>query len=207
MLETPRQPGREAGGKPPRGRPRSRRARQAILAATSSLLEERGYEGLAIEAVAARAGVGKQTIYRWWQSKADLVMEAFADLAEKQVPLPDTGSVDADLRELLRRAFAVLSATPSGEVVAGLLVAARKDPTVARSFRERFVEGRREAVRKLLYRGVERGELRPDLDLDLVVDAVYGPMWYRLLVGHAPLDEGFADDLVSELMMGMASHD
>ncbi len=190
---------------PRRGRPRSEKSRDAILAATSSLLARVGYERLTIEAVASLAGVGKQTIYRWWPSKAAVVMDSFANLAEGQLPLPDTGATKTDLRELLRATFAVLTTTAAGDAAAGLLVAARADPDVAQTFRDRFIEHRREAVRTLLVRGVRRGELREGLNLEVVVDAIYGPMWYRLLVGHKPLDAEFADTLVRELFMGIGA--
>lgn len=186
-----------------RGRPRSKKSRDAILAATAALLERGGYERLTIEAIASLAGVGKQTIYRWWPSKAAVVMDSFANLAEGQVPLPDTGATETDLRELLRTTFTVLTTTAAGEAVAGLLAAARNDPDVAQNFRDRFIEQRREAVRTLLRRGVSRGELREELDFEGVVDLIYGPMWYRLLVGHKPLDEKFADTLVRELLTGI----
>jgi len=193
--------------KPRRGRPRSSRAHRAILAAAATLLAEAGYEALSIEAVAARAGVGKQTIYRWWASKADLAMEALSDLAAREVPVPDTGSAEGDLTGLLSEAFRVLTSSATGRALAGLLVAAQADGAVAEAFRARFIEGRREAVRQVLRRGVARGELRADLDAEVVVDLLYGPMWYRLLIGHAPLDASFAGELVRTAFQGMFRRD
>ncbi|MEI6207491.1 MAG: TetR/AcrR family transcriptional regulator [Desulfuromonadales bacterium] len=186
---------------PQRGRPRSEESRQSILLGTAAILAERGYEGLSIEAVATKAEVGKQTIYRWWHSKADLVIDALSELAAQQVDIPDTGSVTGDLRELLKNAFFVLTATPSGNAVIGLLVATQRDTRISKVFRERFVEKRRGAVREIFQRGIQREQIRANLDTDLIIDLIYGPMWYRLLVGHAPLDEVFADTLVEQIMV------
>ncbi|GAB1538799.1 TetR/AcrR family transcriptional regulator [Scytonema sp. NUACC21] len=188
--------------KAPVSRRRNERSHQAILRATAELLEEKGYSDICIEAIAARAGVGKQTIYRWWSCKAAVVMEAYAAKAAQNIPTPDTGSVKQDLYQILQQLFAVLTTT-TGTAVRGLIAEAQLDPKLAEAFREQFLECRRQATRTILERGIERGELRSDLNIELVIDAIYGPIWYRLLLKHAPLDNLFAEELVNFLIIGI----
>ncbi|BAY43307.1 transcriptional regulatory protein TetR family [Scytonema sp. HK-05] len=189
--------------KAPTTRRRNYRSHQAILKATAELLEEKGYREICIEAIAARAGVGKQTIYRWWSSKAAVIMEAYSDQTAQNIPTPDTGSVREDLYQILRQLFVVLTTTTAGTAVTGLIAEAQLDANLAEAFREQFIKCRRAATRTILERGVNRGELRPDLNLELVIDAIYGPVWYRLLLKHAPLDDAFAEELVNFLIAGI----
>jgi AcrR family transcriptional regulator len=182
---------------------RRKRPHQAILAATVELLETEGYKALTIEGIAQKAGVGKQTIYRWWPSKAAIVMEAYAQKAYQQIPLPDHGSVYLDLQELLKRLFLVLTTTSAGAVMSNLMAEAQIDLEFAQAFRDDFIATRRQAMCELLERGRDRGELRADVDLELVIDTLYGPMWYRLLNKHAPLDNQFAKELVDQLRVGI----
>ncbi|NJO43249.1 MAG: TetR/AcrR family transcriptional regulator [Cyanobacteria bacterium CRU_2_1] len=189
--------------KDPSCRRRSQRCHQAILSATIELLEEKGYSGVSVEAIAARAGVGKQTIYRWWTCKAGVIMEAYADYAAKSVPMPETGSVKEDLRQILHQLSTILTTTSTGAALAGLIAEAQANPEMADVFREKFVASRRAMTRTILERGIERGELRPDFNMDVAIDVTYGPVWYRLLIKHAPLDETFVEELVTMLMVWM----
>ncbi|KAB8314819.1 TetR/AcrR family transcriptional regulator [Tolypothrix campylonemoides VB511288] len=184
-------------------RRRNQRSHQAILKATAELLEEKGYRDICIEAIASRAGVGKQTIYRWWPSKAAVVMEAYSEKATQDIPTPDTGSVKQDLCQILQQLFAILTTTTTGTAVTGLIAEAQMDASLAKAFREQFINCRRAATRTILERGIARGELRPDLNLELVIDAIYGPIWYRLLLKHAALDDAFAEELVNFLIVGI----
>ncbi len=184
---------------------RRKRPHQAILAATVELLETQGYQALTIEGIAQKAGVGKQTIYRWWSSKAAIVMEAYTQKASQRIPLPDTGSVCLDLQELLERLFTTLTTSSAGKVVASLIAEAQLDSEFAQAFREGFVATRRQALRELLERGRDRGQLRADCDVELVIDTLYGAAWFRLLNQHAPLDSKFAKDLVDQLMASISA--
>lgn len=184
-------------------RRRNQRSHQAILKATAELLEEKGYRDICIEAIASRAGVGKQTIYRWWPSKAAVVMEAYSEKATQNIPTPDTGSVKQDLYHILQQLFAMLTTTTTGTAVTGLIAEAQMDASLAEAFREQFIKCRRAATRTILERGIARGELRPDLNLELVIDTIYGPIWYRLLLKHATLDDAFAEELVNFLIVGI----
>jgi AcrR family transcriptional regulator len=184
-------------------RRRNQRSHQAILKATAELLEEKGYRDICIEAIASRAGVGKQTIYRWWPSKAAVVMEAYSEKATQNIPTPDTGSVKQDLCQIIQQLFAMLTTTTTGTAVTGLIAEAQMDASLAEAFREQFIKCRRAATRTILERGIARGELRPDLNLELVIDTIYGPIWYRLLLKHAALDDAFAEELVNFLIVGI----
>lgn len=177
-----------------RGRPRSDAARQAILAAALRLARARPLAEVSVDDLAAAAGVGKQTIYRWWDGKAAVLLEALGDFAEGEIPERDLGSLEADLRAFLSASFAAgaLGVVP---VLRSLMAAAQRDPAFAEAFRRAFIERRRAAVRRLLDRAAARGELDRGADRELLVDLVYGALWYRMLVGHAPLDAAFARKL------------
>jgi AcrR family transcriptional regulator len=166
------------------GRPRSDEARQAILSAALAELGERGYAGVTVEGIAARAGVGKQTIYRWWPSKAEVVLEAARVEASARIKVPDRGSLGADLRAFLTATFRQRDQQP---VVVGLMAQALLDAEFAEKFREQFLFRRRAALRAVFDRGRERGELPAGVDVELLIDVVFGVLWYRLLIGHAPL--------------------
>src|ERR687895_1128954 len=143
---------------PERGRRRSERAHAAILAATQELLVERGYGNLTIEGVAARAGVGKQTIYRWWPSRAALVLESYLAGSDRvQLPPPDSGSTREDVRALIGWLAAVLAEPTGGRVVAGLIGDLQHDSALAEGFRQDVVPARRQAMLAALERGRERG--------------------------------------------------
>lgn len=182
------------------GRPRSEQAHDAILDAARDLLNERGGSAPTIEAIARRAGVGKPTIYRRWPSVADIVLEATLRQAESDIPAPAESSVRDALREFLRRSM-ITAAGPDGAHLRFLLAHAQSDDAFRRRFRDGFTAKRREALKSILTRTDERGETRSRIDPDTAADIVFGVMWYRLLVGHAPLDEALADEL-TDLVAG-----
>ena len=188
-----------------RGRRRSRRSHDAIVAATQELLLERGYAELTIEGIAARAGVGKQTIYRWWPSRAALVLEAYLAGEEAVPPPPEGGSVGDDIRALLGWLIAVLAEPTGGPVVAGLVSDLQHDADLARGFRQHVVPARREAMLAALERGRARREIRGDADLELAVDALHGAVFYRLLLSGERLDDAFVDGLADQTLAGLRS--
>src|ERR1700691_1780428 len=157
------------------------RARVAVLHAADDLLVERGYAGVTIEGIAARAGVAKQTIYRWWPSKFEILMDTFLEDAAGALEIPDTGTVDGDLRQHLRQLAGFLSAEPAGRVMLALIGEAQHDADVART------------------------DLRSDTDLDLVIDMIYGPVYHRVLLTGLPVDDRFIDGLVSHVMAAIAA--
>jgi AcrR family transcriptional regulator len=186
----------------PPGRPRCAETCAAIRRAALDLLEEVGFAALTVEGIAARAGVGKATLYRWWPNKAGVVMDSFLDAYGGCSTFPDTGCVREDLRQQLRLAVLLLTG-PKGRAIAALLGGLRTTPELAEAFRTRWLRPRREEARRALARGVERGQVRRDVDYDAAVDALYGPLYFRLLTGHAPLNRAFADALTETVMAGI----
>jgi AcrR family transcriptional regulator len=173
------------------GRPRSEEARRAILSATLELATVHGPRGLRMEAIARRAGVSKETLYRWWRSKAEVVLEALAERGDETIPVPDTGSLSRDLRIFLRATVASGDATVA-RLLRALAAEAASDPAMAELIRDRFLERRRSALGTVLTRGVRRGEISRG-NAAIALDLVYGSLWYRLIFGIAPLDNAWAD--------------
>jgi len=179
---------------------RSEAAREAVLEAADDLLVERGFGGVTIEGIAARAGVAKQTIYRWWPSKVDILLEAFADDMEESLFPPDHGNVGDDLRAHLHRLALFLTESDEGEVFRALTGQAQHDPVLATRLRNDYLSRQRERDRVPLQRAVDRGELPADLDLDLAVDQLVGPIYYRVLVTGEPVPREFTDQLVRRFL-------
>lgn len=186
------------------GRPRDERADRAILLATLELIAERGVHGFRTEDVAARAGVGKGAIYRRHRSKDDLVTASVAALVDEEIVVPDTGSTRADLLALMREAVELYRGSVPGRLMPSLVSAMAERPELARVFRKGFLTRRRLALTEVLHRGVERGDLSPDIDLDLALDLLGGPLFYRLLITGGPLDEQLAEGVVELILRGFA---
>ena len=191
------------GGKRPPGRPRSEESRQSILRSTLKLLKQKGgFPELSIEAIAADANVGKTTVYRWWPTKAALVADAFSASADEELRFPNTGSVESDMSLQMRRLIRIFR-SKRGKVVAALLAGGQSDPELIEAFRERFLWPRRKQAYKTLQRGIDRGELPADSDLDLVLDSLYGPIYMRFLIRHDKLEESVADKICGLVLQGL----
>ncbi|MER6385661.1 TetR/AcrR family transcriptional regulator [Streptomyces sp. NPDC001250] len=185
--------------RPHTGRRRNEAARRAILDAALELLADADGAPVSVETIARAAGVGKQTLYRWWPSKGAVLLDALTDRAAQDVPSPDTGNLREDLREWAVATFEASQRRPSAPALRTLVREAARDAHLA-ELMQVFTQSRRAAVREVLERGRERGELAADRDLDLLVDQFYGFFWYRFLLGHAPLDEAAADRLTDSLL-------
>ncbi|MEU2174780.1 TetR/AcrR family transcriptional regulator [Nocardia sp. NPDC019219] len=174
---------------------RSERARAAILAATAELIREVSYAKLSVEAIAARAGVGKQTIYRWWPSKGAVVFDAMleSDSGPAGPALPDTGDVAADLRLLLRGSVGALTDPGFESFLRAMYIEIQQDAELAVAYRERLLLPQRAAVADRLAAAVAEGELRAGLDLELATDLLLGPMQMRWSLGLGGLTEAYAD--------------
>ena len=188
----------------PIGRPRDERADRAILQATLELIADRGMHGFRTDDVAARAGVGKGAIYRRHPSKDDLVMASVAVLVDEEIVVPDTGSTRDDLLALMREAVELYRGSLPGRLMPNLVSAMAERPELARVVREGFLVRRRSALTEVLRRGVERGDLRPDVDLEFVLDVLGGPLFYRLLITGGPLDEQLAEGVTELILRGFA---
>jgi AcrR family transcriptional regulator len=172
-----------------------------ILQAAADVLAEQGPAGFTVDAVAARSGCGKATIYRRWPSRAHLLLET-TNLATIQVVDPDTGSVREDM-VILGKTFATkMRDTPMGALTAATVAEAAVNPET-RELYAGYVAERREIPRQALLRGIERGELRPDIDVDLVLDMLSGPVFQRVLMTQMPLTDALLEDAVDAVLRGV----
>jgi AcrR family transcriptional regulator len=187
------------------GESSAHRRREAILDATRELLALGGVHGLTVEGVAARAGVAKTTIYRRWRSKDELALAVLIDMVEQFVAVPDLDDTRDELVAFVGGAVRILGSTLMGRVMQGLVSDLAADPALARAFRERVVATRVAEVHRLVERGIERGDLRPDTDRELMHELLFGPVYYRLMLSGAPLDDGLAERVVDAVLPAFAT--
>jgi len=184
----------------PKGRAPQRRdenARLAVLHAADDLLVERGFVGVTVEGIATRAGVAKQTIYRWWPSKVDILLDTLIEDAGRALAIPDTGSAVDGTRRYLRSLARFLTKDPAGKVLLALIGEAQHDPEVARTFHQRYLDPQRCRERELLRRGITSGELSTGIDIDSTLDVLSGPILYRALTGKS-ISRSFIDQLIAD---------
>ena len=192
-----------AGGAAPRGRPRSQEADRAILAAASDLLAERGLAAMSIEEVAARAGVGKATIYRRWPSKGLLALDAFVASFREEQAQPDTGTLRGVMLAALHAWVRAVTQTPMGSMLTGLIAEAQRDPELRGAWRDRMIEPLRTQLRIMLDRAIERGEIATSVDREVVLDLFFGAAEHRLLLGHLPMTDDFIAEVVDVILTGV----
>jgi AcrR family transcriptional regulator len=192
------------GGGAQRGRPRSQEADRAILTAAAELLADRGLAAMSIEEVAARAGVGKTTIYRRWPSKGLLALDAFVASFLAAQPLPDTGTLRGDLIAALHAWVRAVTQTPMGRVLTGLIAEAQHDPELRGAWRDRVIEPLRAQHRIMLERAIDRGEIPASVDQDVVLDLFFGAAEHRLLLGHLPMTAAFIAEVVDVILSGIS---
>jgi AcrR family transcriptional regulator len=195
--------GAGAGGGGQRGRPRSQEADRAILNATVELLADRGLAAMSIEEVAARAGVGKTTIYRRWPSKGLLALDAFVTSFREEQPLPDTGTLRGDLLSALTAWVRAVTQTPMGTMLTSLIAEAQHDPELRGAWRDRVIEPLRRQHRIMLERAVARGEIPESVDAEVVLDLFFGAAEHRLLLGHLPMTDAFIGTVVDVILGGI----
>jgi AcrR family transcriptional regulator len=187
-----------------RGRPRSRQAEASILKATRELLAEQGLTLMTIEEVASRARVGKASIYRRWPNKAALALDAFVDDYLAGIPVRDTGTLRGDLLASARDWIRLVTRTPAGRTLAGLLAETLIDPALAEAWRDVVLHRMRDDRRAIISRAVARGEVPDGTDPDLILDLFYGALYHRFINGHLPLSEGFARALATAVAVAAA---
>ncbi|WP_187284462.1 TetR/AcrR family transcriptional regulator [Streptomyces sp. uw30] len=193
------------GGTPVRpGRPRSEKRRAAILAAAGDLMIEGGLRAATMEAIASRAGVGKATVYKWWPSRGAVALEGFMLRAASSWSLPEGASAPEALRILAVAAVHLFTRSPAGPLMRALAADAQSDPEIAQALREQWFGPRRAVAAEIIREGIERGELRANLDLAATLDLVFAPVYYRLLFSHEPLDEAFAEHCIDQVLTGIA---
>ncbi|SCG53910.1 TetR/AcrR family transcriptional regulator [Micromonospora halophytica] len=184
---------------------RSERSRQAILQATRELVSEVGYAKLSIEAIAARAGVGKQTIYRWWRSKGAVVFDSFLALSEGAdgMALPDTGDIETDLKAVLRATVAEFADPAFEAPIRALNLEIAGDPELAAQYREKLAGPVDEAKKERLRSAQRAGQIAADADLDLALELLYAPLYQRWLLRSGPLTAEYADALVGHALRAL----
>ncbi|MFC8734030.1 TetR/AcrR family transcriptional regulator [Luteimicrobium sp. NPDC057192] len=185
---------------------RSETSRQAVLAATAAICAESGYQRLTIEAIAARAGVGKMTIYRWWPSKGAIVLDLLDQAAAVGIDPPDTGDLAADLRSLLVEVIDILTPLDSSPAI-GLLAESLHDCALSRQVHERLIRPRIATFEQRLRRAQEVGQLPPDVDLAVALDLLYGPIYHRLAVHLDMPDDDHLDALVAHTLRALGASD
>jgi AcrR family transcriptional regulator len=194
-------------GLPPVGDPeatvvrrRNVKSHHAILQATRDLVRESGYARLTIEGIAAKAGVGKSTIYRWWRSKGELVVEALAEVLEAR-PIPDSGNTRQDLTAIVHQSMALYDEeTGARAIIAGLVNDMHYNPDLAEALRDRLIRPRRAANRKAIEHAIARGDLASDTDTELLIDLLAAPIAYRALITDAPITDDLATQLVDRVL-------
>jgi len=184
---------------------RSERSRLAILDAALALCAEQGYANLSVEAVAARAGVGKQTIYRWWPSKGAVLLDALVRESAPHAPIPDTGDVVADLGTIVLSVIELFTHPDFGPHLAALIGDAQRDPALAPALLEHFIRPRRAPIAERLQRAQRLGQLPASLDVDAVLEVIFGALYHRLLLRNGPLDPAYASFVVNIVLSGCSA--
>ncbi|UQZ36724.1 TetR family transcriptional regulator [Paenibacillus sp. PK3_47] len=187
-----------------RGRPRNPETQKSILQAAYDLLLEQGFGAVTVEKIAEMAGVSKATIYKWWPNKAAVVMDSYLAAAAERLPLPDTGSVQEDIRIHATYLMRFLTSR-EGKIITEIIGEGQTDAGLAEVYQTRYFQPRRMEARQLLEKGVKRGELPDTLDLGLCIDLIYGPIFYRLLLTGEPLTEEYVAALTGCAFHGIAS--
>ena len=193
-----------ADRKPPDPARRNERSRQAILTATADLLGEVGYTKLAVEAIAARAGVGKQTIYRWWPDKGAVVLDAYLVLVgvDQDLALPDSGDLEADLRKVLGFMVDSLAEPVFEQRYRALLTAIQDNPELAAALLDRLLKPWLEATKERLRAAHQAGQIG-DVDLEVAAELLYGPIYYRWLLRTAPISRQYLDAVVAMILRAL----
>ncbi|WP_213653376.1 TetR/AcrR family transcriptional regulator [Paenibacillus vini] len=186
-----------------RGRPRNLEAQKSILSASYELLLENGFQAVTVDKIADRAQVSKATIYKWWPNKASVVMDGFLHAATDRLPVPDTGTTFNDIVIHATNLTGFLTSR-EGAIIKELLGEGQFDSGLAEAYRDRFFRPRRLEARGLLEKGVQRGELKNNLDIGTCIDLIYGPIFYRLLVTGESLDDPYVESLVRSAFEGIA---
>jgi len=186
-------------------RARSSQTDKAILDATRELLAERGVQELTVEAVAARSGVAKTTIYRRWRGKDELALAVLIEMVETVVATPDLGNTREEFVAFVDAAVRILGSTSMGRVMQGLVSELATDPDLSQAFRRQVVALRVAEVERLIGLGIERGDLRADAEVELAHELLFGPVYYRLLLSGAPLEEGLAARIVDAVLPAFAA--
>lgn len=196
-----------APSRAPRGRPRSERVRTAVLKATTELLASGGPEAVTMEAIAARAGVSKTTLYKWWPNRGQVMLESLFSRTVHTTTVPDGQSPAEVLVGQIQALVSAFRDTEIGPLFARIVAAAQTDPEIRVALDQQWLAPRRAVGASLLRDAVERGELDVRTDVAVAVDQLFAPVYHRLLMGHEPLDDGMAPAVVAQLLDGLRVRD
>jgi AcrR family transcriptional regulator len=185
-----------------RGRQRSLEAEASILKAALDLLERKPLRQVTADAIARRAGVSKATIYKWWPNKSLVALDAYLGGMTQRVTVPDTGCAETDFTMQLKSVTAFYKSS-LGRLFCQFIAEGQSDPGFLALFRERFLYARRDAARVMWRRGVDRGEIRKEIDGEIVLDLIYGPMVFRLLAGHGSLNDHESEAMIEAIFGGL----
>ena len=189
----------------PRGRPRSEHARQEILEAAYKLLRDKGFNAVGSHEIAQAAGVSSATLYRWWKSKEEILFDGCFERMTPILAIPETGSGLTRLRRYVLRATEFL-VSEEGSVLARVLTGIHEDKRLRQVFLERYVKHRRQIQRRIIEEAIASGELKSTTDPELLIDVLTGPLFFRWLQGHAPLDKRFAKSILDGVIPAFQPH-
>lgn len=188
------------------GRPRSERARQAILAAAGELMIEGGLAAATIQAIAARAGVSKATVYKWWSSPGAVALDGLLEQVRESIIAPEGASAAAALEYQALALIRLFRDTPCGPIVRGVASQADSDPELARALRDQWIRPRRATALAILRHGAERGEIAADVDPDVTLDLIFAPIYYRLMISGDPMPDELAATLVGRALLPLRTN-
>jgi AcrR family transcriptional regulator len=184
------------------GRPRDAEVKRRILDAAQKLLEDVGFSSSTVDAIADEAGASKATVYRWWPNKASVLIDAFRQAVGQELPFPNTGIFEEDIRQQVRT-FTEFLMSRKGRLLAAFVRAAQEDPEVKAAFRDYWLTPRRAEAKQAMDRHRQRGDMPGDMDLDTAIDLLYGPLYYQMLTGYRDLTIDYADELTQAALAGL----
>jgi AcrR family transcriptional regulator len=184
------------------GRPRSEETRKLILSTAYQLLLEQGFKSVTVEGIALKSGVSKTTIYKWWPNKAAVVLDGFFDATEILLQVPETGSAKEDLFIQVNN-LATFFTSSKGRIIAELIAEGQFDANVAAEYQKRYFAPRRLITRSIMERGIEKGQMKSDIDIELLIDIIYAPIFYRLLITGDKIDTEYINNVLEQALNGV----
>jgi AcrR family transcriptional regulator len=181
------------------GRPRSEETKKLILSTSYQMLLELGFKAVTVDGIALRTGVSKATIYKWWPNKAAVVVDGFFDASEMLLQIPDTGSAKEDIFIQVNNLAAFFTSS-KGKIVTELIAEGQFDSNIASEYQKRYFQPRRQITRQILERGIGRNQVNKDIDIELVIDIIYAPIFYRLMITGDKIDKGYIDKVLEQTL-------
>lgn len=181
------------------GRPRSEETKKLILSTAYQMLLEIGFKAVTVDGIALKSGVSKATIYKWWPNKAAVVLDGFFDASEMLLQIPDTGSAKEDIFIQVNNLAAFFTSS-KGKIVTELIAEGQFDSNIASEYQKRYFQPRRLITRQILERGIQRNQVKKDIDIQLLIDIIYAPIFYRLMITGDKIDKGYIDMVLEQTL-------